>query len=90
MLILLCSYWGTVKTRCSLDCHSHRHPSILVTGLNRINIGYCEYSIITETMHILVDSLDAFKHRVMMCKSLFYRTHFEYHKYHNCVYSDAG
>ena len=44
-------------------------------------------SIITVTMHILVHSLDAFKHRVMMCKSVFYRTHFEYH---NCVYSDAG
>ena len=47
-------------------------------------------SIITETMHILVHRLDAFKHRVMMCKSVFYRTHLEYHKYHNCVYSDAG
>ena len=47
-------------------------------------------SIITVTMHILVHSLDAFKHRVMMCKSVFYRTHFEYHKYHNCVCSDAG
>ena len=47
-------------------------------------------SIITETMHILVDGLDAFKRRIMMCKSLFYRTHFEYHKYHKRVYFDAG
>ena len=47
-------------------------------------------SIITETIHILGDSLDVFKHRVMMCKSVIYRMHFEYHTFHNCVYSDAG
>ena len=47
-------------------------------------------SIITETIHILGDSLDVFKHRVMMCESVIYRMHFEYHKFHNCVYSDAG
>ena len=43
-------------------------------------------NIISEAIHILVDSLDAFKHRVMMCKSVFCRMHFEYHKYHNRVW----
>lgn len=47
-------------------------------------------SIITDTIHILGDSLDAFKDRVMMCKSVFYSMHFEYHQFHDCIYSDAG
>ena len=47
-------------------------------------------SIIIETIHILGDSLDAFKHRFMMCKSVFYSMHVEYHQFHDCIYSDAG
>ena len=47
-------------------------------------------SIITETIHILGDSVDAFKPRVMICKSVFYSMHFEYHQFHDCIYSDAG
>lgn len=37
-------------------------------------------SIITENIHIVGDSLDAFKHRVMMCKPVLYRVHFENRK----------
>ena len=31
----------------------------------------------------------AFKHRVMILKSLFKSMHYEYYKYHDCGYSDT-
>ena len=46
-------------------------------------------SIITEAIHILGDSLAAFKHRVVMFKSVIYSMHYEHHKYHNFDYSEA-
>ena len=45
-------------------------------------------NIINETIHTLGDSLDAFKHHVMMYKLVLYRMHFQYHKHHNSDYSD--
>ena len=47
-------------------------------------------NIISETIYILGNSLGAFKHRVKMCKSVFYRLRYEYHQYNNCDYSDVG